>query len=353
MRSESLDTEMAAKADAELKGYLREYYGRRLKKTDDLSTNACCADSTAARFPDIMKLIPAEVKDRNYGCGCSIPDDDLDGLTVLDLGSGAGLDAFIVSRLVGPRGRVIGIDMTDEQLDIARRNNAPVTAAFGFERPNVEFHKGFIETLEMVESDSVDLVISDCVVNLSPRKDRVLAAIWRVLKDGGEFYISDIVADRRVPTRLREDALLVAECLGGALYENDLRDIVENAGFLDPRQVSRSLVEQDVAGEPIRFYSITFRGFKFEQALDRRCEDYGQIATYRGNCRGSEARFRLDDHHEFERDRPIAVCRNTARFVSDTRLSRYFEVTAQRQHFGLFPCGPQPGNGDAPSEPCC
>ena len=353
MRSESLDTDVAARADTELKLYLREYYGRHLKRTEDLTTNACCAASTAARFPEIVRLIPAEVKDRNYGCGCSIPDDDLDGLTVLDLGSGAGLDAFIVSRLVGPRGRVIGVDMTEEQLDVARRNVPTVTTAFGLEQPNVEFHEGFIETLETIESNSVDLVISDCVVNLSPRKDRVFAAIWRVLKDGGEFYISDIVADRRVPTRLGEDALLVAECLGGALYEHDLRDVVEDAGFLDPRQVCRSLVEQDVAGEPIRFYSTTFRGFKFEQPLDRRCEDYGQSATYQGNCRGHEARFHLDEHHEFERDRPIAVCRNTARLLADTRLERYFDVTAPRQHFGPFPCGPQPGRDDTSGEPCC
>ena len=353
MKSESDFHSVSPSADTELKSYLREYYGQRLSKTSDLVTNACCADSTAARFPEILELIPDEVKERNYGCGPSLPEDDLRGLTVLDLGSGAGLDCFIASRLVGPSGRVIGIDMTDEQLEIARRNELPIARAFDHPEPNTVFHKGFIETLDEIESSSIDLVISDCVINLSPRKDHVFQSIWRVLRDGGEFYVSDIVADRRVPTRLRENPQLVAECLGGALYEHDLRDVIEAAGFRDPRQMCRNLVEQDVCGEAICFHSITFRGFKFEYPLDRRCEDYGQTATYNGGCPGQEARFVLDHHHDFERDRPSAVCRNTARLLSGTRLRRYFDVTPALQHFGLFPRRPQQLAGDDAGPPCC
>ncbi len=353
MKSESTSAEYSPSHDSELKAYLRDYYGRRVQKTDDLVTNACCADSTARQFAHIHELIPDEVTSRNYGCGCSLPTDRLDGITVLDLGSGAGLDAFIASFLVGESGRVIGIDMTDEQLEIARRNAPIVAKRFGHASPNTEFHKGFIETLDAVEDASVDLVISDCVINLSPHKDQVFRAISRVLKNGGELYISDIVADRRVPQRLKDDPQLVAECLGGALYEHDLRDVIEDAGFLDPRQVSRSLVEEDVGGEAIRFYSTTFRGFWFDRPLDRRCEDYGQSATYNGTCPGSEGRFALDDHHEFEKDRPVLVCRNTARMLSETRLGAYFEVSAPQQHFGLFRCGPGPSNGEAPAAPCC
>ncbi|MBI4583305.1 MAG: methyltransferase domain-containing protein [Planctomycetes bacterium] len=324
----------------ELRSYLKNYYGRVLRKTEDLEKKACCADNTAARFPEIVKLLPQEVRERNFGCGCSIPDDDLAGLTVLDLGAGAGLDAFIMAKLVGPEGRVHGIDMTEEQLEVARRNVAPAMAAFGHSRPNVFFHQGYIETAEAIADEAVDLVISDCTINLSPLKAQVVDTIYRVLKNGGEMYISDISADRRVPEKIRQQRQLVAECLGGALYEHDWYDLLKDCGFGDPRVVSRRLVEEDVLGVPIRFYSITLRAFKFAEPLDRRCEDFGQAATYLGTIPSCPARFALDDHHVFETHRPAAVCRNTARMLSETRLGRHFEVTRPIQHFGLFPCAP-------------
>ncbi len=170
----------------------------------------------------------------------------------LDLGSGAGVDAFVLARLVGPEGHVHGIDMTPEQLDVARRNAPGVAERFGFSRPNTTFHQGFIETADAIEDGSIDLVISDCVINLSPRKDLVLATAGRVLKEGGELYVSDIVADRRVPARLAEDPRLVAECIGSALYEHDWFDLLEEAGFRDARVVERAVLQSDVAGEPGR-----------------------------------------------------------------------------------------------------
>jgi ubiquinone/menaquinone biosynthesis C-methylase UbiE len=336
----------------ELRAYLQDYYGKRIQKTEDLAKDACCADNTAARHKDIVKLIPDEVKAKNYGCGCSIPDDDLSGLTVLDLGSGAGLDAFIVSYLVGSRGHVHGIDMTDEQLAVARRNAEPTARAFGMNSPNVTFHKGYIETADPIEDESIDLVISDCTINLSPLKAQTIRTIYRVLRNGGELYISDIVADRQVPDKIRQDQQMVAECLGGALYEHDWYDLLKDAGFGDPRVVSRELVEEDILGVPIRFYSVTVRAFKFSQPLDRRCEDYGQTATYRGSIEASPAKFRLDDHHLFEAHRPVAVCRNTARMLSESRLGAHFEVSPPIAHFGLFPCGPV-AREDTASEPCC
>ena len=321
----------------------------------DLTQKACCTVDTERRHSDVLKLLPAEVRDRHYGCGCPIPDDDLTGLTVLDLGSGAGVDAFIVSKKVGRTGFVHGIDMTDEQLDVANRYSEQVARDFGFERANTEFHKDFIEVADSIPSDSVDLVISDCVINLSPRKDLVFATIQRVLREGGEFYISDIVADRRVPDAIRNDAELVAECLGGAQYEHDGFDTMKAAGFADPRVVRRSVVQTEAKGEPITFSSLTVRTFKFAEPLDARCEDYGQVATYRGNCPGLEARLTLDDHHIFESHRPTAVCRNTARMLNESRLGRYFDVTDPVKHFGLFPRGPTPeaASGQAPAAACC
>jgi len=344
---------MQEESREDIRGYLKMYYGRVLKQTADLEKKACCTNTTTARFADILALIPDEVTLRNYGCGCPVPSDDLEGLRVLDLGSGAGLDAFILSNLVGESGHVQGVDMTDEQLEVARRNQEKVAKAFGYGRVNTEFHQDYIETAAAVESASIDLVISNCVINLSPLKDKVFETIYRVLKPGGEFYFSDIVADRQVPHEISTDPKMVAECLGGALYEQELFDIMKDAGFGDPRLVSRTLVEEDVNGQPIRFYSSTIRGSKLETPLDRRCEDFGQFATYLGTCVLQPARFVFDDHHAFEARRPTAVCRNTARMLSETRLGRYFDVTAPVRHFGIFPCGPEPASGSSSAAPCC
>ena len=137
------------------------------------------------------------------------------------------------------------------------------------------------------------------------------------------------------------------------MYEHDGFDVMKRVGFRDPRVVERSLVEEDVAGVAIRFYSLTVRAFKFAEPLDHRCEDYGQVATYRGNCASQPARFQFDGHHVFEAHRPTAVCRNTARMLGETRLARHFEVTPATEHFGLFPCGPTPASNAASEEKCC
>lgn len=335
----------------ELRAYLRNYYGKVLTRTEDLEMKACCSVDTRSRYSELLELIPEEVKARNYGCGCAIPQDDLTGLSVLDLGCGSGLDAFIVAYLVGETGRVVGLDMTEGQLSVARRNVPLVMAAFGFARPNTDFHEGYIETAESIADASIDLVVSDCVINLSPLKADVLATMYRVLKPGGEFYISDIVADRRLPEAITSDTKLTAECLGGALYEHDFVDLMKDTGFGDPRVVTRRLVEENVLGHPIRFCSTTVRAFKLEGEWDRRCEDYGQVALYRGNCAQQPARFTLDDHHVFEAGRPVPVCRNTARMLSETRLATYFDVTAPRAHLGLFACGG--GEVIGSGEACC
>lgn len=333
---------------------LKEYYGQTLAKTEDLTQKTCCTTTTASRHRDTIKLLPDEVVAKHYGCGCPLPEDDLTGLTCLDLGSGAGVDAFILSRLVGPDGHVFGVDMTDEQLEVARRNAPAVAQAFGYAKPNTTFLKGFIETADGIEDGSIDLIISDCVVNLSPRKDLVFQTIARLLKPGGEFYISDIVADRRVPDVIANDPEMIAECVGGAMYEYDWFDLMKDTGFLDPRVMERTVMQTTALGIPITFSSVTVRAQKFAEPLDRRCEDYGQTATYLGTFPRCPARYVYDDHHVFERDRPVAVCRNTARMLGDTRLGAAFQITEPVKHFGLFDCGP----GPSPSQPgetfaCC
>ncbi|MCB9384981.1 MAG: methyltransferase domain-containing protein [Bryobacterales bacterium] len=336
-----------------LRNHLRFYYGRHLKRTGDLTQKACCTLDTSERHQQLFQLIPSAVTEKHYGCGCPIPEDELTGLTVLDLGSGAGVDAFLLSHKVGPDGFVHGVDMTDEQLAVANGHSDEVARNFGFPKANTAFHKDFIEVCESIPDNSIDLVISDCVLNLSPRKDLVFQTIARVLKEGGEFYIADIASDRRVPEKIANDAEMIAECLGGAMYEHDWFDAMKEQGFRDPRSVSRRLVQTEAMGEPVVFWSMTVRAFQFATPLDNRCEDYGQFATYNGRCPGMEARFVFDDHHVFEAQRPTAVCRNTARMLSETRLGRYFQVTEPVKHFGEFACGPTPGAAPESGASCC
>lgn len=331
----------------DVRTFIRDYYGRILASSADLQTNACCAaGAPAAWMARRLENVHPEVSSRFFGCGFPIPH-ALEGRRVLDLGCGTGRDVYVLAQLAGPAGQVHGLDMTEAQLATARATEAWHAERFGFERPNTTFRMGYIEDLAAAgfADASVDVVVSNCVINLSPRKDLVLAEAFRVLAPGGELYISDVVADRRLPADVAADPLLHAECLGGALYEADFVRSARRAGFGDPRLVSRSPITiQNAAIEArtgaARFSSATHRLFKLDD-LESDCEDYGQTAVYRGGIEGAETIFWLDDHHAFERGRPERVCGNTADMLSRTRFSVYFEVSGNRRtHFGLFPCGP-------------
>jgi SAM-dependent methyltransferase len=342
---------------------VRNYYGRVLKTSQDLKTSVCCAGaSLPSPIREILKDIHPDVVARFYGCGSPIPP-ELTGRTVLDLGSGSGRDCFILSKLVGPAGRVIGVDMTPEQLDTARRHVSYHMEKFGFAQPNVEFLSGYIEDLKSlgIENDSVDVVVSNCVINLSPDKQRVFAEIFRVLKPGGELYFSDVFADRRIPPPLAEDPVLLGECLGGALYFEDFRRLLAGVGCLDHRVVSDSkLALTDPAIEQkagmIGFHSLTVRAFKLD--LEDRCEDFGQVAHYLGTVAEQPHGFVLDDHHLFETGQPQPVCGNTAAMLSQTRYAPHFKIVGDTSvHHGLFNCGPESAagleNGSVPSGSCC
>ena len=163
---------------------------------------------------------------------------------VLDLGCGAGRDAYLASRLVGADGFVIGVDMTAEQLAVARRRQDEQPKRFGLPRSNVDFRQGYIEDLAAmgIADNSVDVVISNCVINLSPEKQRVFAEVFRVLKPGGEFYFSDVFTGRRMPDKLRHDPVLREECMGGAMYIEDFRRLLRDLGCLDYRVVAKSRI---------------------------------------------------------------------------------------------------------------
>jgi len=339
---------------------VRTYYGQTLSSSGDLRTSACCSsEDLPPEHRRILGMLEDEVLERFYGCGSPIPP-VLEGCTVLDLGCGTGRDVFLAAKLVGPEGRVIGVDMTEEQLAVGRRHEAAHAERFGYARPNTSFRTGLIEDLAGagVEGGSVDVAISNCVVNLSPDKPAVFAGVHRALREGGELYFSDVFVDRRLPAECAEDPVLLGECLGGALYTEDFRRLMAEAGFADVRTVSeRPLTVDDPALAAklgnARFVSRTVRAFKLA-ALEDRCEDYGQVARYLGGAADAPHRFVLDDHHVFEEGRPMLVCGNTAAMVQETRYGRYFRVDGDRsRHFGLFDCAPAGPSAAERGGTCC
>lgn len=325
---------------------VRRYYGEVLQSSRDLKTGACCpAEAMPESLRRLLDDVHPEVKDRFYGCGSPLPP-SLTGATVLDLGCGTGRDAYLLSKLVGEHGQVIGVDMTPEQLAVATRHRDWHAERYGYAASNVRFIEGFIERLDVcgLADSSVDVVVSNCVLNLSPEKERVFSEIFRVLKPGGELYFSDVFADRRVPDGLRQDPVLLGECLGGALYAEDFRRIMARVGCEDVRYVSQAPIPlYDPAIEAkigmIGFQSRTVRAFKL--ALEDRCEDFGQVVTYLGTIEGHPHAFVLDDHHRFETGRPLRVCGNTHDMLAGTRFAPHFRLIGDTStHFGLFDCGP-------------
>ncbi|MCW8906974.1 MAG: methyltransferase domain-containing protein [Sedimenticola sp.] len=331
-----------------MKESVKEYYGKILQHSNDLQTNACCTADGAT--PDFLKQAMANIHDevaaRYYGCGLVRPE-VLEGMRILDLGSGSGRDCYLLAQLVGEEGYVLGVDMTEEQLAVANRHIEWHRERFGYARSNVEFRKGYIEQLDELglEENSFDIIVSNCVINLSPDKPAVLREAYRLLKPGGELYFSDVYADRRVPAELLEDPVLYGECLSGALYWNDFLNLAKQAGFTDPRLVEDHPIA--IGNDEIHhkighidFYSATYRLFKLE-GLESHCEDYGQAVVYLGGISGHEQGFPLDKHHSMEKGKMFPVCGNTYRMLNESRLARYFSFHGDRStHYGIFDgCG--------------
>jgi len=345
---------------------VKHYYGKVLKTSADLQTNACCTGEVmSGHIGKVLGELAPEVLQRYYGCGLVVPA-ELEGLRVLDLGCGAGRDVYLLSRLVGEQGSVVGVDMTREQLDVAESHVVEHTRRFGYQRSNVTFIQGELECLDQLglERGSFDLIVSNCVINLCEAKDRVLNDAWQLLKPGGEMYFSDVYADRRVPRSVARHPILYSECLGGALYWNDLIGLSKGAGFADPRLVSDSPISIEnpdlsaLVGD-VRFFSATYRLFKLD-GLEPACEDYGQAVIYRGTIEAHRASMELDKHHVFEKGRVVPVCGNTWRMLHETRFRPHFEFIGDMDtHFGIFAgCGTAlPFDigqaGGTPSTSCC
>jgi SAM-dependent methyltransferase len=243
------------------------------------------------------------------------------------------------------RSAFVGVDMTPEQLAVARRHQQHHAEQFGF--ANVRFLEGRIEQLEQLplEPGSFDLVISNCVVNLSTDKLAVLNGVRSLLKSGGEFFFADVFANRRVPEALRHDPVLYGECLSGALYWNDFLRLARRAGFADPRLVTdRPLEITDAAltarTGAIRFFSATYRLFHLPE-LEDACEDHGQAVIYGGTIAQHPSALPFDKHHWIEAGKVFPVCGNTFRMLAGSRLAPHFSFIGDfSRHYGLFEgCG--------------
>ncbi len=322
--------------------------------------------------PDLLRVIPREVIEKDYGCGD--PSRHLKpGETVLDLGCGAGKVCFIAAQIVGPTGRVIGVDMTDEMLAVARRNAPLVAQQLGY--ANVEFRKGRIQDLaldlERVEAElrqhpitdansflraqelaaelrvkhplippaSVDVVVSNCVLNLVEPQDKrpLFQEIFRVLRKSGRAVISDIVSDENVPDALQQDPTLWSGCISGALREDRFLHAFEESGFYGIRILKwETRPWRTVHG--VEFRAITVEAFK---GLQGECRDFHQAVIYRGPFR----EVLDDDGHRLRRGDRVAVCNKTFQLYRQPPYAEHFEFIEPRvpvspEAARPFPCGP-------------
>ncbi|MDQ6913743.1 MAG: methyltransferase domain-containing protein [Verrucomicrobiota bacterium] len=301
---------------------------------------------------EYLKIIPQEVIERDYGCGD--PSKYLRaGETVLDLGSGTGKICFIAAQVVGAAGKVIGVDMTDEMLTVARKNAPIVADRVGY--ANVDFRKGRIQDLALdldrldaelkqrpisdaasflaadelaqelrvkhplVASDSVDVVVSNCVLNLveANAKRQLFEEIFRVLKIGGRAVISDIVCDEEVPQHLQNDPELWSGCISGALTEDGFVSAFTDAGFYGVQILKRDEQPWQTV-EGIEFRSVTIEAFKGKQGP---CVERNQAVIYRGPFK----EVLDDDNHRMERGRRYAVCDKTYNIYRKAPYAEFFE----------------------------
>ena len=325
---------------------VRERYAAGAKAAE---AKLCCPVNYNTEY---LKIIPQEVIERDYGCGD--PSKYLRaGETVLDLGSGTGKICFIAAQVVGAQGKVIGVDMTDEMLEVARKNAPIVAERAGY--ANVEFRRGRIQDLALdldrldaelkqrpigdaasflaadelaqelrvkhplVADDSVDVVVSNCVLNLveAKAKRQLFEEIFRVLKIGGRAVISDIVSDEEVPAHLQNDPELWSGCISGALTEDGFLAAFTEAGFYGVQILQRDEQPWQTV-EGIEFRSVTVEAFKGKQGP---CVERNQAVVYRGPFK----EVLDDDNHRMERGRRYAVCDKTYSIYRKEPYAAFFE----------------------------
>lgn len=334
-------------------------YRRYAAAAQRLEPALCCPVEYAA---DFLSVIPDEIIERDYGCGDPTPFVE-PGDTVLDLGSGGGKLCFIAAQVVGQAGRVIGVDCNREMLELARKHAPTVAERIGFS--NVEFRYGMIQDLgldltrleealvqhpvksaddflrlrhlqehlrtehPLIESDSVDCVVSNCVLNLVRQQDRrqLFAEIFRVLRKGGRAAISDIVSDETVPLEMQRNSELWSGCLSGAFREDEFLKAFEDAGF-HGLTVAKRAKEPWQTIDGIEFRSVTVVAYKGKQGP---CLERNQAVVYRGPFKKVED----DDGHVYHRGSRMAVCDKTFHLLKRNPYAGMFDGVEPRVEIPL------------------
>ncbi len=287
----------------------------RYAKAASTGEQMCCP--TSYDMGHLKTFIPEEVLRISYGCGTPAGLKTVRaGETVLDIGSGGGIDCFEASRLVGSTGRVIGIDMTDTMLEIARKNASVVATNLGYPASNVEFRKGLADAIP-VDNGTIDLIISNCVINLAPDKRTVFREMFRVAKPGGRFTISDIVSDQTVPQYLVHDSQKWGDCLSGALPLTEYMNGMTAAGFLGIHLVKFSPWR---VIDGIHFFSVTLTGYKLPSAATASPFRYATL-------RGPFSRVTDERGTTFQRGIPYPVKPDDALLLTCPPFTDHFLLT--------------------------
>jgi arsenite methyltransferase len=321
---------------------LQMHYGEVFSDRYDVGCS-CVAAHLHPEMKEILKTIVPEIIDAAEG-SCSPLPPDLEGCTVLDIGCGSGRNAFAAARIVGPKGKVIGVDMREKPLNIARKHLSSQMKKHGYKKANIEFIKGYPEDLRSagISENSVDVVVTNEIINISKDKRAVFSEIFRVLKPGGELCFSTVLADRRLPSDLFNESCMQRCGLGGAMYSEDFRRLLRELGCQDYRIVSKQpvCVRKPGAGDRVGLACFSYRVIRtFKLPLEDICEDYGQVAVYNGTMPGFPEAFPLDDHHLFITNKPMLVCGNSGAMVEKTRFGRHFTITGDKSvHYGPFDC---------------
>lgn len=245
-----------------IKENVKSYYGDIAKKVSEKGAGGCgcsssCCDEMSSSLYDVEKLksLPKEAINASLGCGDPLLFAQIEeGETVLDLGSGGGIDVLLAAKYVGETGKVYGLDMTDEMLNLANKNKEKMGVT------NVEFLKGFIEDIPL-ENESIDVIMSNCVINLSEDKEKALAEAYRVLKKGGRLAIADVVSLKEVPEGIKRSAELWAGCIAGTISVEAYQKILEKVGFtrieINPLHVySKGVIEDIISRKKLQLEDI-------------------------------------------------------------------------------------------------